>query len=302
MGSAGSRGSPGRASSGPAAASCGLARHSALPRAACPEPAPLPGDPRSPLESPGPAPRCRGHPRVYSRSHSLAPELSRPRTASGAARLARRQPRSRAYPGVGRAAYGSPDPAAPGSCPACREHCPQESGSTTEAPRPRCTARSLPSGDGAAHKGRLSIVLLPDPEIPSSPPGEANGKGRDEGRRRGEANCPRRRPLPSVSCLPSSPFPKLAFVCACRRSRPAHRPSFPHRNVMGLPHVTSPKNPSEPAKEPLPPSQPPKHPCRACAWDHLLHVPTGEEKTLNCTNARYYVRILSSTSQKRPSF
>lgn len=110
---------------------------------------PLTGDPRSPLKSPRQA--CQfsaALPRAPADllAQPLTPKLSRPTArsgaggASGAARLARRQPRSRAYPGVGGAggpAYGSPQPSA--GCPrppatgpaparplACREHYQQE--------------------------------------------------------------------------------------------------------------------------------------------------------------------------------
>lgn len=125
-------------------------RHSpsALPTAACPEPAPLTADPRSPLKCPRQV--CQfsaALPRAPADllSQPRIPKPSRPRReacwrTSGAARLARRQPRSRAYPGVGgagRPAYGSPHPSA--GCPrppatgpaparplACREHYQQE--------------------------------------------------------------------------------------------------------------------------------------------------------------------------------
>lgn len=223
MGSAGSRGSSGRASSGPAAASCGISLRSA-PWGGPPGARPATGDPRSPLESPVPAPRRRGQPRVYSRSHTRwPPALPPPHGERGCPAGAAPAPLL-SLSRVGRGPVGGPVPL-PRLLPRGREHCPPESGSTTEAPRARRTARSLPSGDGAAHKGRLSIVLLPDPQIPSSPPGEANGKGRHEGRRRGEAKCPRRRPPPGVSRLPSSPFPKLAFV-PCLPSKPACPPSL----------------------------------------------------------------------------
>lgn len=47
-------------------------------------------------------------------------------------------------------------------------------------------------------------------------------------------------------------YPNSPSCCACRRSPPAHCPLFPHRNVVGLSYVTSLKNLTEAAKEPLP--------------------------------------------------
>lgn len=128
--------------------------------------------------------------------------------------------------------------------------------------------------------------------------GRAGTKGEDGERptARGAGRFPAY-PACHLRLSPNSPS-----CCACRRSLPAHHPSFATCNVMGLSHATSPKNPTEGAKEPLPTSQPPKHPSRACTRDHPLHIPTGRKKPHNCTNARYYLRILSSNSQKHSSF
>lgn len=269
---------------GPApAASCGLARRSAgergpppagcrpallpgrrdpstLPTAAGPEPAPLTGDPRSPLKSPRQA--CQfsaALPRAPADllAQPLTPKLSRPTARSGAARLARRQPRSRAYPGsavrAGRPMGAlSPPPAAPDLLPpAPRPPVPshgvsttsRRGGSTTDAPRPgRCSARFLPSGDGAAHKRRLSIVLLPDPQIPFSPPqkppGEGNGKDRQGGRRKAGRGRPPAAPAASQAASPSLPFPKLALVARRRACGPPSKPTCPRQPSRAGPELS----------------------------------------------------------------
>lgn len=222
---------------GPApAASCGLARRSAGERGPPPagshparsraDTAPgvtygslagaRPATGRPPLtlgEPASSAPRCRGHPRVYSLSRS-PPNCAAPGAERAAGRVGlpgwlAASPAPEPIPGsavrTGRPMGAlNPPLAAPGLLPpAPRPPVPSHAmsttrrrgGSTTDAPRPRrCSVRLFPSGDGAAHGRRLSIVLLPDPQIPFSPPqkppGVGNGKTR-EGRRRGNKLPPR---------------------------------------------------------------------------------------------------------------
>lgn len=236
MGSAWRKGSPGCASSGPAATArprsrCFLRPRTPLCRAAGAAagglpPRSLPGRHgsrcylRQPARSP---PRWREtlahpwqacqfsaalprHPRVYSLSRS-PPNSPAPGAKRAAGRVglpgwlaASRAPEP--IPGsvvrTGRpmgalnpplAAHGllppAPRPPVPSHAMSTTR---RRGGSTTDAPRlGRCSVRLFPSGDGAAHKRRLSIVLLPDPQIlfspPQKPPGVRNGKNRERGRR-----------------------------------------------------------------------------------------------------------------------
>lgn len=137
-------------------------------------------------------------------------------------------------------------------------------GSTTEAPRPLgagCSAPFFPSGDGAAHKRRLSIVLRPDPQIPFSPPAvggnwkDREGRRRDGGRGRplGRVSRPHGQPVgylqpscPAPSPPSSPPPPKLLPPAASPAERArgprSHRAaSSPRSQLASLPRVASPK-------------------------------------------------------------
>lgn len=78
---------------------------------------------------------------------------------------------------------------------ACHEHCQQERRKHCIQPR-RCSARLFPSGDSAAHNRPLSIVLLPDPQLPSPTlqklAGERGklGEARERTKRGGETEGP----------------------------------------------------------------------------------------------------------------
>lgn len=331
MGSAGRSGSPGRTSTGPAAAArprfpaagdrggaptpAGAAP-SVFPTAACPEPPPpAAGRPSLTLGIPRASPPVPRRADEGTQGFTLSLSLSQPLTPKtlpppapeplpkgrvGLPRLARRQ---LPLPTLCRGrrcgqgpAYGSPSPlrrlpltSRPPARPSVRPSVPSQAmsttrrrgGSTTEAPRPAgCSARSFPSGDGAAHR---SIVLLPDPRIPLLPTGrgERGGPGgtRKKTGRGGRTTAsqsllafaafPESRPrgqtaahsgrlpaaLPSwLGAAYASPPAPLPVPHLPGLLRPAASPAVslaPNSPLVALPHVTSPKNPAEAAKASL---------------------------------------------------
>lgn len=207
-------------------------------------------------------------------------------------------------------------------------------GSTTEAPRPLgagCSAPFFPSGDGAAHKRRLSIVLRPDPQIPFSPPAvggnwkDREGRRRDGGRGRplGRVSRPRGQPVsylqpscPALSPPSSPPPPKLLPPAASpaehvRGPRSHRAASSPRSQLAGLPRVASPKKKKKP-KTAEAAKTPPRVSVARAAFSSGCHAgvtplraPTGGKKRIkttkkipNSSNARRYVRVASSNSCK----
>lgn len=302
MGSAGSRGSPGRASSGPAAASCGPARRS-VPWGSLPGARPADGRPPLTLGMNAPCPR-----RAAEGTHefTLAATRSPPSSPAPARRAGLpgwrgASPAPEPIPGSGGRPMGALIPLPRAPAPHAASTARRRAAALQRRRSP--AALRAPSLQGTVQRTKggsaLFSSLTPKSPLPRRErrTGRAGTKGED-GERPSARGAGRFPAYPACH-----PFPKVAFL-PCLPPKPAcHNPSFPPRTVMGLSHVTSPKNPTEDAKEPLPTSQPPQG-----ILVELLHGitrfthPQGRKKKLSCTKARYYLKILPSISQKRPSF